>query len=227
MTNITGQTAKPKQPCNNTIKKIVSALGVIFGIGGMGHGFFEILQGNKPTDGVFIHAIGDAHRMWIYGSEPAFTIIPTFLVTGIAAVFVSVVIIIWSIGFLGRKNGPIIFLLLFILLFLVGGGIGHIIFFTIGWAFATRINKPLKWWRKVLPVQCLIPLSKLWLFFLGLSSVLILFALEIAIFGLVPGMKNPDQISIIMISSLCGGLVLLLLAFISGIAADINLKEDK
>ena len=57
-------------------KRIVSTLGVLFGISGMIHGFFETLQGNTPTNGLIIFAIGEANRMWIHGNKPAFTLIP-------------------------------------------------------------------------------------------------------------------------------------------------------
>jgi hypothetical protein len=39
---------------NHATRVIAATLGVIFGISGMSHGFFEILQENTPTDGMFI-----------------------------------------------------------------------------------------------------------------------------------------------------------------------------
>ena len=203
-------------------RAIVSTLGVIFGIGGIAHGFFETLQGNTPTGGMFISAIGETQRMWDHGNEFAFTVIPNFLITGIVAIVVSLIIIIWSVTSIQKKNGPLVFILLFVLLFLVGGGIGQIIFFTLGWAAATRINKPLNWWRKILPKGFRSALAKLWLGFLIVSSLLILFALEIAVFGFVPGVNDSDLISTIMLSALGAGLVVLLLTFVAGFAYDID-----
>jgi len=72
------------------------------------HGFFETLHGNIPTTGLFVQAIGPANRFWIYGTEDAFTIIPNFLVTGILAMVLSVVIIVWSARYIQQKNSPII-----------------------------------------------------------------------------------------------------------------------
>jgi hypothetical protein len=112
---------------NRATRAIVATLGVIFGISGMGHGFFEVLQGYSSTNGLIIDAIGKANRIWAYGNEPAFTIIPNFLITGIATMIVGLAAIIWSICFLHKKNGSLIFLLLFILLFLVGGGIAQVV----------------------------------------------------------------------------------------------------
>lgn len=151
MTHLNAFDSSYRSSINHANRVIVATLGVILGISGMGHGFFETLQGYTPTNGLLIYAIGEANRMWAYGNEPAFTIVPNFLITGITAMLVSLAIIIWSVGFLHKKNGPLIFLLLFILLFLVGGGIGQVLFFTIGWAFATRIHKPLTWWRRFSP----------------------------------------------------------------------------
>jgi len=210
----------------NATRVIISTLGVLFGISGMIHGFFEALQGNTPTGGMLISAIGEAHRMWPHGNEPAFTLIPNFLITGILAMIVGFSIIIWSVGFVHKKNGPLIFLLLFILLFLVGGGIGQIIFFTLAWAVATRINKPLIWWRKVLPESVRRVLAKLWLWSLIAGALLIVLALEIAIFGFVPGVNNPDLILIIMLSSLGVGLGVFLLTFVAGFAHDIERQAD-
>ena len=171
---------------------------------------------------MFISAIGETQRMWDHGNEFAFTVIPNFLITGIVAIVVSLIIIIWSVTSIQKKNGPLVFILLFVLLFLVGGGIGQIIFFTLGWAAATRINKPLNWWRKILPKGFRSALAKLWLGFLIVSSLLILFALEIAVFGFVPGVNDSDLISTIMLSALGVGLGVLLLTFVAGFAYDIE-----
>jgi hypothetical protein len=115
---------------NRATRLNVVTLGVMLALSGMmAHGFFEVLQGYSPTDGLIIQAIGEEQRMWYYGSEEAFTIIPNFLVTGLLAMAASLCIVIWSVGFVHKKNGPLVLLLLFILLFLVGGGIAQILFF--------------------------------------------------------------------------------------------------
>lgn len=202
-----------------------AAFGIIFGISGMVHGFFETLQGNVPTGGLFINAIGESNKMWLYGDEPAFTVIPNFLITGIVAIISGFSIIVWSLFYLRRKTGPLIFTLLFILLFLTGGGVAQILFFIIACAFATRINKPLKWWKKALPAALRIIIARFWLTFLIAFSILMMFSLEIANFGFVPGISNPDSISSVMMTSVLSGLAFLIPAFISGFAYDIS-KQD-
>jgi len=210
---------------NRATKIIVSTMGVLLGIAGIDHGFFETLQGNQPTTGLIIQAIGPAQRIWVHGTEEAFTLIPNFLVTGILAIMVSLTIMIWSVGFVHKRHGSTIFILLFILLVLVGGGIGQIIFFTLAWAVSTRINLPLTWWRKVLPVNIRQGLAKLWPVTLTVVSVCFLFALEIAAWGFVPGISDPDQRLYICWSFLGIGLAAYFLTFISGFAHDIQAKE--
>ena len=211
---------------NKATRIIVATLGSIFGLSGMSHGFFEALQGNVPTGGMFIAAIGEAQIMWEHGNEYAFSLIPNFLITGIVAMLVSLTIIVWSIGFIHKKHGSIILFSLFVLLFLVGGGVAQIVFFPFICLVASRINKPLNWWRKVLPVRIRKPLGKLWPWCLAIGSILFVFALQTAITGFVPGMSDPDKIlSVVM---LCLGLeaIILPLTFISGFAHDIAMRPD-
>jgi len=148
------------------------------------------------------------------------------LVTGIAAMLVSLTSIVWSIGFAHKERGSIILFLLFILLFLVGGGVAQVIFFPFICWVSTRINRPLNWWRKVLPARMLKSLGKLWPWCLALGSLLFVFALQIAITGFVPGMSDPEKI--LSVTMVCLGLeaIILTLTFISGFARDIGMRPD-
>ena len=211
---------------NRATRIIVATLGTIFGLSGMSHGFFETLQGNIPTGGMFIAAIGEAQIMWPHGNEYAFSLIPNFLITGITAMLVSLAIIVWSIGFVHKKHGPLVLFLLFVSLFLVGGGVAQIIFFPIICLVATRINKPLTWWRKVLPARIHKPFGRWWPWCLAIVSLLFIFALQIAVTGFVPGMSDPDEI--LSFTMLCLGLAAILMpvTFISGFAYDIAMRPD-
>ena len=75
--------------------------------------------------------------------EPAMTIVPSFLVTGILAIIFGVVFMIWSAFFLQRKRGGLILILLCIPLLLFGGGLFPPLIGMIAGALGTRINKPL------------------------------------------------------------------------------------
>lgn len=207
---------------------IVATIGVTLGIAGMDHGFFETLQGNTPTNGLIIQAIGEANRMWLHGTEEAFTIIPNFLVTGILAIIVSMAIMIWSVGFVHTKHGGSVFGLLFILLFLVGGGIAaQIMFVPVTWAVATRINRPLSWWREALPGNVRRVLAKIWPVTLALGTLSFLIGLFIAITGYVPGESDPERIlNICWAFIFLSGLGTYLLTFVAGFAYDIEQQTN-
>ena len=209
---------------NRATRTIVATLGTIFGISGMSHGFFEILQGNISTGSLFISAIGEAQRMWPHGNEYAFTLIPNFLITGIAAMLVGLAIVVWSLGFVHKKNGPTILLTLFVLLLLFGGGVAQLLFFPWIWLVSTRINKPLIWWRKVLPGKVQMLLGKVWLWCLIISSALLVFVLEIGVTGFVPAVNDPETVLSVMLICLVIEAAVLPLTFISGFAHDIAMK---
>lgn len=211
---------------NSATRITVATLGTIFGISGMNHGFFEILQGNVPTGGLWISAIGKAQQMWPHGNEPAFTLIPNFLMTGIAAMLVGLAIMIGSLGFVHRKNGPTVFILLFILLLLVGGGVAQILFFPWIWLVSTRINRPLVWWRKTLPVKIQKPLGRLWPGSLILSSALLIVVFEIGVTGFIPAVRDPEVVLSIMLVCLGIEVVTLPITFISGFAHDLAMRPD-
>lgn len=210
----------------NATRITATVIGVFFGLfSGVNHGFFELLQGNKPTNGFFIPAIGEAQRFWPLGTEDAFTLIPNFMITGIASMIVGVAIIIWSIWYLPTKYGRIVYLGLFILSFLVGGGIGQVFFFSPAWAFATRMNKPLTWWRKLLPQRSWPFLSKLWPVTLVLATLVMLIGLEMAIFGFFPGLTEPEAIQNRALLFVLAAAILYIVSFIAGFGHELNRRE--
>jgi hypothetical protein len=208
---------------NQKARITASIIGVLLGFGGLiNHGIFEVLQGNTPTKGCFIDAIGEANRFWVHGTEAAFTIIPNFLITGILVIIIGLTIILWSAKYIQVKHGATIFLSLLILLTLVGGGIGHIILSLTAWAYATRINKPLDWWKKILPGRLRKSLSKLWIFGLAATTVSWLIVMELGIFGYFPGQTDPDTILNIVFVFLFSTVILANFTFICGFARDIE-----
>ena len=211
---------------NQRTRITASIIGVLLGIAGfINHGFFEVIQGNTPTNGFFIEAIGEANRFWVHGTEGAVTIIPNFLVTGICVILVSLAIILWSVKYIQVKHGTTVFLSLLILLTFVGGGIGHIVLFLPTWAYATRIKKSLDWWKIILPARLRKVLSKLWIYALAGTSISWLIVMELGIFGYFPGQTNPDTILNIVFVFLFSTVILANLTFICGFARDIEERK--
>jgi hypothetical protein len=214
---------------NRATKTIVSTIGVILGVSGLDHGIFEILQGNQPTKGLLIEAIGPNHIMWVHGGEGAFTILPTFLLTGVLAVLTGIAMIVWSLKFIDSKRGPLVFFILNLLLFLFGGGIAApILIYPAAGLAATRIHHPLTWWHKVLPERIRPVLGRLWPYTLTLAVISMLVGLYIAITGHIPGMNaaTPDLILAIDLAIVFGGgLGMFLVSLVCGFAADIQQEK--
>jgi hypothetical protein len=204
---------------------IATTLGVIFGFSGINHGIFEFLQGNVATNGPYIYAIGEAQRFWPLGTEDAFTLAPTFRTAGTLSILVGLTIIVWSIRFLPTRHGPTVFLGLFIVLFLVGGGIGQVAFFIPAWAFATRIDKPITWWKRVIPRTWWPFLSRFWVIILVLSTISILIGLEIAIFGHVPWTAVPEAVQNAGLAFVFASALMNIMAFIAGFGHDLLRME--
>jgi hypothetical protein len=124
---------------------VASLFGIFAGFGGPEHGYFEILQGDVRPDSLIIAAMGplcDPEKVWNL-CEPAMTVIPSFLVTGILATVIGLMTMIWAAAFVQSKNGGIVLILLSIALLLVGGGLFPPLIGIIAGVVATKINAPL------------------------------------------------------------------------------------
>ncbi len=164
-------------------RAIASTFGILVGLAGIEHGYFEVLQGNARPDSLLITAIGPGQRFWEYGSETALTVLPTFLAAGVLAMAIGLLVTIWAAAFVDSKYGAGILLLLSVALFLVGGGFAPIFLTILAGATATRIGKPLIWWRAHLPAGIRGFLARLWPWSLVAFVLVFVVAVEIAIFG--------------------------------------------
>lgn len=170
---------------------VASTYGLLAGLAGVEHGFFETLQGNLAPSGIMIQAIGPAQRFWSHGGEPAMTLIPNFLATGLLAMLVGGLVMLWSAVFIQRKHAGLILILLSVVQLLVGGGIMPIFLAITAGIVATGINSPLTGWRTHLPVGMRRLMSLLFPWFYGAFLCIYCLALEIAIVGYVPGVPEP------------------------------------
>ena len=212
----------------NATRVIAGGLGILIGISGLDHGICETLQGNTPTNGLLINAIaaGSKWTVWNEGTEGAFTIIPNFLLTGILAIIMGILIATWSIGFIHKKNGVPVFLFLALLLFLFGGGIAQVFCVLLLWYVASRIDRPWPGWRKILPQESRKRIANVWRWSLISALALFMIPLEIAVFGFVPGVTNHNQLNYICWSFLGLVFLLLLVTFISGFVHDIERQDN-
>jgi hypothetical protein len=119
-------------------------LGILAGLAGLEHGYFEILQGNQRPASFMFPSWGpqqcDPAKIW-HACEPAMSLLPSFLAAGILTIILSLVVIIWSAVFVQRKYGGLILLLLSAALLLAGGGFFPPLIGIVGGAAGIKINK--------------------------------------------------------------------------------------
>jgi hypothetical protein len=112
-----------------------SIVGVFAGLGGASHGPGEMLQGNVAPSGIMIEAWPELTM-----TQPAMTIIPNFLITGILAIILGLIVAVWAAAFVQRKNGGLILILLSIIMLFVGGGMIPPMFGVAAGIIGTRIK---------------------------------------------------------------------------------------
>lgn len=154
----------------------VSTFGVLAGLAGLEHGVGEVLQDNKAPGGLVTQSWPDAEAFAILGGEPALTVIPNLLVSGVLTILVSLAFLVWATLFLGRRRGGPVLILISALLLLVGGGFGPPLLGLILGVAATRLQTPLTWWRTRLPngVRRFLAGAWPWLFGAALAAWLLL-----------------------------------------------------
>jgi hypothetical protein len=139
-------------------------LGLFAGGAGIEHGIYEILQGNVRPGGLLISSMGPPCRpetVW-HACEPAMTILPSFLITGILAVAIGAFVILWSLSLIQRKRGGLILILASIAMLLFGGGIFPPLIGIVGGAVGTRLNRKSSRSRTRQPGAFARFLSRLW-----------------------------------------------------------------
>ncbi len=161
-------------------------------------------------------------QTWFYGTEHLLSSVPSMIRTGILTMGVSIAIMIWSVWFVQKVFGPTVLLFLFMLLYLLVGSTGQLVYSILIWLVATRINRPLTPWRKVLPVNIRSRLGKLYPYPLIAGSLIYLTGLAIAVSGLNIRRVDPENLIVIDRSFLLAGAVLFMFTFVAGFAYDIQ-----
>lgn len=202
----------------------VATFGALAALAGIEHGIGEILQGSRAPDGLVIESWPDTEVFRVLSGEPAMTIVPNLRVTGILAILVSLIFLIWTIVGVRRRHGGLVLLLISLVLLLVGGGFGPPLLGLILGIAASRINAPLTWWRARLSPRARRGLSRIWPWSLvaGVVAWLLLMpgALLIGYFGV---MSDPGVLVIVTTLSAFG---LLLLTIVAGLAADLQRRIE-
>jgi hypothetical protein len=198
-------------------KTVASTFGVIVGLAGLEHGIGEILQGRVAPPGVMFESWPNSEVLRVMAGEPAMSLLPDLLLSGMLTVLLSLATIVWSVAFLGRQHAGSVLLLLSSLLLLVGGGFAPPLMGLIVGGAATRIRRPVKRWSRPDPGGSPPLLGRLWPYLLG-ASVLGYLALlpGIPLASLLVAIEDPAVVSYLaLFSILC-----LILATVGALVSD-------
>ena len=137
---------------NFNASKFTAILFSIFGaFFGLEHGIGEVLQGNISTQGLKIYAYSAPGLAFPFGREPALSVVPNYLISGILSILLGLIIIIWSIKLIQIKFGGLGLLCISIILFLTGGGFGPFTTLIFASIAALKKNSNFIWWKRLLP----------------------------------------------------------------------------
>lgn len=180
----------------SALEWMTRGLGILVGFFSFEHGLLEALQGNTvPVKGpvgfdikllgfgYVIDAIGQDWKFWPGASEPAFTIVPNYLITGISAMVVGIIVVLWVLFMMNSKFGVPGFAGLTVLLFLFGGGFAPIFTSIYTVTCALLQNREHRWWKAHIPLKTARIIGRVWPWLFGFTLLFSFIAVSTAVFG--------------------------------------------
>ena len=168
---------------------LASVFGVLAGLGGITHAIGEILQGSVAPRALMFESWTQGPIATSMDGDPALSIIPNLLVTGLLTLIVSFAVIVWAAMYVQRKQGGWILIVLSVIMLLVGGGVGPPVIGVLAGIAGTTVNRPLTWWREHFSPTLRRFLAQLWPWvfgitllnglFLFIGSIILIYTVEI------------------------------------------------
>lgn len=129
----------PVRPASAT-RTTVAVLGLLAAVTGVEHGVGEITQGPVRPPGVVFESWPHVAAFDPLGGEPAMSLVPHLLATGVLAVVVATALGVWSVRYAHQRHGGTVLVGLSVLLLLVGGGFGPPLLGVLAGLLATRLT---------------------------------------------------------------------------------------
>ncbi|WP_367343356.1 hypothetical protein [Propionibacterium sp.] len=158
----------------NASRIVTMLFGVLAALAGLEHGIGEALQGNVRPGGLMILSWPDSSFFAILGGEPAMTVVPNLLVSGILTILMSLVLLTWVVAFVHRRHGGWVLLAICAVLLLVGGGFGPPALGVIVGLAALRIHSSHAWAARAPRLRRLLASTWPWMLGCGVVAWLLL-----------------------------------------------------
>jgi hypothetical protein len=110
-------------PTSSATRTVVAGFGLVVALAGLEHGVGEMLEGPVAPPDLVFQSWPDTAAFSILNGEPALSVIPNLLVTGIVATALSIALAAWVMRRVGPPRWAAGILVLSVLLLLFGGGL--------------------------------------------------------------------------------------------------------
>ncbi len=150
---------------------MLSTFGAVMGLAGIEHGVGEVLQGNTAPAGVMFPSWPDVAFFRSVNGEPAVSLVPNLFVTGILAIFLSVIFGVWSVGFIKTRRSGRILIGLSIAMLLTGAGVFPPIFGMLIGAGASTLHSLPQARRSQFMERGFLLLGRVWPWLFGASLI--------------------------------------------------------
>lgn len=197
----------------------LAGMGAIMAMAGFEHGLGEALQGNVAPGGLVIESWPHSEFYRSLAGEPAMTLIPNLLVSGVLTMLLSLALLVWMLRFVDRPDSALIIPALSITLLLVGGGFGPPVLGLILAAATTKVNSPSTRWHSKLPRGARQVLAASWpILFAGCIMAWLLMLLGLPAVAYLSGLESDA----VVLGVLVLAFFLLALALFSSFARDVE-----
>ncbi len=170
---------------NKTTRVVVAVFGAIAALAGIEHGLGEIIQGPGRPASIVFASWPDSDLFRVLAGEPAMSLVPDMLVSGIITVALSLVLLVWTAA--ARRRAGLGTALIAVLLLVSGGGFGPPLLALFVALVASRLRAPLAWWRGKAPAGLRAFLAAAWPAILPISVAVWL--------TLMPGLMLLDAVA--------------------------------
>lgn len=127
-------------PGRSATRNTVRVLGLLAAFTGVEHGVGEISQGWAAPPAVVFRSWPHVAAFDPLGGEPAMSLVPNLLISGLLSVLVALLLGVWAVGYSDRPHTGAVMVGLSLVLLVVGGGFGPPLLGILTGVFATRLD---------------------------------------------------------------------------------------
>lgn len=206
---------------NHASRTVTAVFGGLAALAAFEHGVGELQQGSVRPEGVMFPSWPTSPFFRILGGEPAMSLVPNMLVTGILTCLVALALFAVVLRFADHRHAGLTIVAISVALLLVGGGFGPPVLGVIVGLAATRAHSPHRWAVRAPRLRAALASAWPWAIGGGIAAWLLLVP-GIPLLSLGLGVESAALVGIAFI----GSMSLLALSIVTGYARDALGRSD-